>query len=359
MENSEQLATTLSAIIQSIGDGLVVVDLDGKIKLVNKSFENLLGWKREEVIGRYFFDVVKKIDANGKEMSESERLMRTDSDMEHEKGNILSKEDFYYLKKDGTKFPVSITSSAVILNDEQIGIVQIFKDITIEKEIEKAKSDYVSLASHQMRTPLTTLRWYAEMLLDEGENLTDHQKEYLAKILEGHERINGLIKAFLQISKIEMGELSFHPEEVEINPIIEKILESMKEQINSKKLTIDTQNVIQKISTDPKIFEMIIHDLLSNSVLYNKENGKVILKITENEKFYQIYIEDDGYGIPESQKEKIFEKLFRADNVRLIDTIGNGLSLYIIKSILDKLGGNIVFESKENEFTKFTVSIPK
>ncbi len=358
MQNFEQETKTLSAIIQSIGDGLVVTDLKGYIKLVNKSFEDLLGFSKEEVLDKYFFDIVKKVDENGKILTESERLMRTDSNVRHEKGNENLRQDFYYVRKDGSKFPVYITSSAVLDGDNQIGIVQIFKDITQEKEIEKAKADYVALASHQMRTPLTTVRWYAEMLRDDSNNLTEEQKNQLNKILEGHERINGLIAAFLKISKIDMGQVEFKVEEFHPKELFDEILRGFNKEIKQRELTLRSNILDEKIHTDPKVFEMILTNLLSNSIFYNKKGGDITIKIEKNNSNLKIDISDTGVGIPEVQKSMVFQKLFRGDNVRRIDTVGNGLSLYITFATLSKIGGMISFKSLENEWTKFQALIP-
>ena len=225
------------------------------------------------------------------------------------------------------------------------------------------KTEFVSLASHQLRTPLSTVNWYAEMLLagDVG-TLNKKQKKYLEEVYSSNQRMVELVNALLNVSSLELGTFVIDPEPMDICRLAKDVIKEQKPQIDSKKIkfTFYCGKGASRICADPKLNRMIIQNLLSNSIKYTPEGGNIRLVIlrTDN-KNIQIKISDTGYGIPKKQHDKIFTKLFRADNVINKDTDGTGLGLYIVKSIVEKTGGKIWFESpEENRGTIFYVALP-
>ncbi|MBD3363061.1 PAS domain S-box protein [Candidatus Dojkabacteria bacterium] len=350
------------AVLFAIGDGLIVTDKEGTIVMVNKSFENLLGWKKFEVVGKPMSSIVVKTNQNGRIIPEDERL--------HNKviqtGKTFTSppdKTFYYIRKDKSKFPVSITVAPIILQDNITGVVEVFKDITKEKEIEKAKNEFVSLASHQMRTPLSSINWYTEMLMDDdlSKNIDEH-KSYLAEIDKAVGRMQDMINALLNISRLELGTFSIEPEIVNLIDLAQKAVKELTPKIIAKNLQISGRfnPEVPKIKTDPKLVAMCFQNLLSNAVKYTPEQGEITLTIdlTKNNEDVLISVNDTGYGIPEKDKERIFTKLFRASNIKKHDTDGNGLGLYIVKQILEKIGGEIWFESEEGKGTTFYFTLP-
>jgi PAS domain S-box-containing protein len=354
----------LNAIIQSIAEGLVVVDLDGNIQEINKKFEELLGWTRKEVIDKKFTDVVRKVKEDGTEVDAEKRVKTIESDeIETQKESV---EQYYYIRKDGSSFPVSISSAPIIEASKQIGIVQLFKDITEQFEVDKAKTDFVMLSSHQMRTPLTVIKWYSEMLLDEDKgNLSIQQRSYLSKIFDGLDRINNLINTFLKITKLQMGKYEFSNKIVDVEGLLSDIRKAHKKEINGKKLLVDmiVPPSLEKLYIDPQILEMIISNILSNAIKYSPNESQIKVKLFQiskekGEKHLAIEIEDKGVGIPKEQQHLLFTKLFRGDNVKKIDTEGSGIGLYILKLLVDKAKGEINFESTEGKGSIFRVFLP-
>ena len=159
----ERIRSRNDAILSSIGDGLVVVDKEGRINYINKSFEEILGWKSREIIGKSMVQIVPREDIHGVKVSFKERILTQVLSGEKFVADLTN--PFYYIRKDKTRFPTSSIVAPVILNEKIVGAVEVFRDITREKEIDKAKTEFVSLASHQLRTPLSTVNWYSEMLL--------------------------------------------------------------------------------------------------------------------------------------------------------------------------------------------------
>ncbi len=356
----EQIRSKNEAILTSIGDGLVVVDKEGRITYINKSFEEMLGWKSQEILGKSMVQVVPREDQNGIGVLFKERILTQVLAGQKFVADLTN--PFYYIRKDKSRFPVSSIVAPVILNKKVVGAVEVFRDITKEKEIDKAKTEFVSLASHQLRTPLSTVNWYSEMLLtgDVGE-VTIDQKKYLEEIYNGNQRMVDLVNTLLDVSRIELGTLVIELKPTDIVKLAQNVINEHKLQIIEKKIKLlpSFEDNIPLIKTDPKLLRMVIQNLLSNAIKYTPDGGRVSISLAlEEEANVVLTIADTGYGIPKNQQNKIFTKLFRADNVIGRDTEGTGLGLYIAKSIVEQAGGKLWFESKENQGSTFYATLP-
>lgn len=257
---------------------------------------------------------------------------------------------------------ITVTATPIFMNGKSFGGVAIFRDMTKEMEIDKAKTEFVSLASHQLRTPLTSVSWYAEMLLagDTGE-MSAEQKKYVDRVYHGNRRMVELVNSLLNVSRIELGLFSIDPKPTDIVALAESIISEQKPQIGARKIEFisSLDKSIPIVSMDPNLVRMIFQNLLANAVKYTPEGGKIEFTLFLDEaKNVLLKVSDTGYGIPKKQQDKIFTKLFRADNVREKDTDGTGLGLYIVKSVIEHSGGGIRFESEENKGTTFYVTLP-
>jgi len=169
-----------------------------------------------------------------------------------------------------------------------------------------------------------------------------------------------LVNALLNISRIELGTFMIEPEQTDIVKITESILDEVKQKIKSKNLKIVRgYSAKMPISADTKLLRIIIQNIITNAVKYTPSGGTISIKLQKQSSNYQITIADTGYGIPQKQQNKIFSKLFRADNIREMETDGTGLGLYIVKRIVDQAGGKIWFKSQENKGTTFFITLPK
>ncbi|MFA6077757.1 MAG: ATP-binding protein [Candidatus Paceibacterota bacterium] len=348
------------AILLSIGDGLLVTDEKGIIIIMNKTAEKLFGKKREETIGKIFSDTILLENEKGFLVFLEQYQAKTILD----DNTTTSVSTYYYRRKDKTKFPMSVMATPVILKGKVIGAIKIFRDITSEREIDKAKTEFVSLASHQLRTPLSTVNWYAEMLLagDVGE-LNDKQKKYLDEVYKSNQRMVELVNALLDVSSLELGTFIVEPESVDISKLAQSVIDEQKPQINIKKISFSfsSEKNVGVIQADPKHLRMVVQNILSNAVKYTPDGGKIAMSLSWSGKGnILLKILDTGYGIPKNQQDKIFTKLFRADNVRNKDTDGTGLGLYIAKSIVENSGGKIWFKSLGvgDSGTTFYVTLP-
>lgn len=349
------------AILASIGDGLAVMDKEGIITYVNQAFEKILGWQSAEVLGKYLAELIPQKDVRGNSVPFNETILNKVLSGDVVVADLTN--PFYLTRKDRSNFPASTIVTPIILDGKIIGAVKTFRDITKEKEIDKAKTEFVSLASHQLRTPLSTINWYTEMLLagDVGK-LNAGQEGYLKEVYKGNQRMVSLVNALLSVSRMDLGTFIFEPEPTDVTRLLQMVIEEQKFHIDRKKITISTafQKLIPKIQADPKLLSMVVQNLLSNAVKYTPEKGtiKVTLIRRRSKKSLLLTLEDSGYGIPKGQQDKIFSKLFRADNVREKDTEGTGLGLYIAKSVVDNSGGKVWFDSEENKGSTFYLELP-
>jgi PAS domain S-box-containing protein len=358
------------SLLTSIGDGIIATDQDGRITIMNSAAEDLLGYTHEEMVNKSVVEILKIVDEKDKELPLFQRPMVV-ALSSGKKTTVPLGQTYYYVRKDGTKFPAGIMVSPFVWEDKIIGTIVVFRDVTIEKDVDKAKTEFVSLASHQLRTPLSTINWYSEMLLNEDAGkINKEQREYLKEVYEGNQRMVGLVNALLNVSRIELGTFSVDPK---IMSIVEEAKIAVKElapAIEKKKIKLITKfsKDVPSIKADPKLLHIVLQNLMSNAVKYTPDNGNVELDIHMNggktkktkpkAKEIIIIVKDSGYGIPKKQQQQIFTKLFRADNVKEKDVEGTGLGLYLVKSIVEHSGGTVTFVSVENKGTTFTVTLP-
>lgn len=359
------------AIFASIGDGVIVTDKDGTVLLVNDAAVELLVTTKKKAMGQVVADLVHIQDEHGapipvqrqpsaRALSSGQRVVATVTDK------------LYYQKRDGTSFPVALTVSPFIENNRIVGAVIVFRDISVERDIDRTKTEFVSLASHQLRTPLSTISWYVEMLLsgDVG-TLNKDQQEYLQQVYDSNRRMTELVNALLNVSRLELGTFAVEVEVTNIIEMAQSVVDELTPRIAEKKLSFaaDFADDVPAIKVDPRLMRMVFQNLLTNAVKYTPEGGTVSISValhnvhqngkgSKKDDSIIIVVQDSGYGIPKSQQSKIFTKLFRADNVKEKDTEGTGLGLYIIKSIVDHSQGRIWFESEEDKGTTFYVTLP-
>jgi len=255
-----------------------------------------------------------------------------------------------------------ITLSPVLLEDEFLGVVEVFHDISKETDIDRAKTEFASLASHQLKTPLTAMCWYTEMLMaDRAGKISKKAHRYVKKIFANNQRMVALVDALLNVSRIEMGTMAVIPKQIQLIEIIDSVLEELSQQIQGDKLRIEKNYPQQSptINIDPQLIRIVFQNLLSNAVKYSFEGGIVSISIStpDNDHVFMT-ISDRGCGIPEDQQSHIFTKLFRAYNAIEKNPDGSGLGLYIVKALIEQSKGRIWFESVENNGTNFYVSLP-
>lgn len=241
---------------------------------------------------------------------------------------------------------------------------------------EKSSDALLSLTAHELRTSLSVIKWYTEMLLDgDCGTLADDQIKYLKTIQSSNQKAIDLIRSILNVSRLDLGTFSVTPEEVELSSVLKDVLSEMKNIAEKKGLSIEESyehNVSEPISLDRQMCLVIFRNLISNAVLFSKEKGTVHISVKEMKQGEEcgtnvlrndslvVVIADDGIGIPEEDKQHIFSGFFyKASNAGDKNNAGVGLGLYITKLILEKTGGEIWFTSTKDVGSTFYVAFPK
>jgi len=225
----------------------------------------------------------------------------------------------------------------------------------------KMKTEFVSIASHQLRTPLSAMRWIINLLTDNrvGE-MTSEQKNYLKLLEESNSRMIKLVNDLLDVSRIEMGRIILRPRQTNLYVLIQKTIDDFSQmaQANNIKIKLEAPETLPNVYADSEKLSLVIQNLMDNAVKYTKNRGEIKIQADVEGKFVKVSVRDSGVGIPENQQKYIFQKFFRSDNILKHQTVGTGLGLFIAKSVIEESQGKIWFESKTGQGTTFYFTLP-
>lgn len=349
------------AILLGIGDGVLAVDTRGVVILFNKAAEHISGLSAESVIGKPYTDTVHFV--------RGENSVPEDSFIQRALGGSLAvmPDDVFIVKEGGVKVPVA-DSSGPVMNavGKVVGAVVVFRDVTHEREVDRLKSEFVSVASHQLRTPLTAIRWNLEDLQsEETGTLTPEQKESVTQSVTSTGRMIRLVNDLLDVSRLESGRLSVRPVPTDIAEMLKDIVQEDSGIARDKSCTVNLhlpEVPLNSINIDPTLIRQVAANLISNSIKYGcnaKQSPRVDVTLSKDgTEYYRVTIKDNGMGITGKDEDRIFQRFFRADNAVKQQTEGSGLGLYIAKLIIEESGGMISFSSKEGEGSTFWFLLP-
>jgi PAS domain S-box-containing protein len=347
----------VDALFNSIGDGAIMSDEFGRITRINPAALIILGSQEKDLLGKWFPKVIVGVSEDGEPVSLIDRPIS--------KAFLTGKpisEKMAYVRKDGIIVPVALTVAPMMMGGRPVGAIEVFRDITLEHEIDRMKSEFISLASHQLRTPLSAVKTYSHMLLDGFMGpLEPAQSEALKTIITASNRMNELISTLLNITRIESGSISVTPKKINLSTLVEDIAKELKHSVQNKKLamTLEVPTSPVYVRTDNLILKEIVSNLTTNAIKYTPEGGAVSIEVKLRKDKAIIAVTDTGIGIPKYAQNQIFSKFFRAPNVVKMETSGTGLGLYLVRGLADALGGKVWFESKEGEGSTFYFSIER
>jgi PAS domain S-box-containing protein len=345
------------ALFTSIGEGAFVTDVNGKISRVNPKAVEILGFRADELIGQWFPNIIIGEDEDGRVIPNSRRpiyeIFIT--------GEPIFRK-MYYVRRDNTRVAVAVTVSPIMMNGRPIGAIEMFRDISEEVRLERAKDEFIALASHQLRTPATAVKQYAAMLLDGyvGE-VTDQQREMLNKIYESNERQITTINDLLRVAQIDAGRMSLSVSEVDLNKLISDVINEQMAKFQSRSQEVDVRlsETPVWVAIDQGRFRMALENLIDNASKYTPDGKSIHVRLGRQKGRIVIEVRDEGVGIPRDEYLRIFEKFSRIDNPLSISVGGTGLGLYWVQKILDLHRAKINVRSKVNVGTTFTIYLPQ
>ncbi len=339
------------AIVKSMADGLLVIDSDSNIAMMNSTFEEWFGLFEMDAVGKPYRSILKH-----------ENLVRHIQEVETSgRSGAYSAEIMIVLPR--TRMTRSLQVRSVLTadyHDKRAGVVLVLRDISTEKKIDEMKSDLVSTVSHELRTPITSIQGFSEILLDE-ELVDEERKEFLEIIHIEATRLGALIADFLDLSRIESGEITMNMRSVNLREIIDAsvvVVESLAEERNVT-LHLDFPDQAVYMIGDRDKLEQVCINLLSNGIKYGRENSELFTRVQVDEQTITLSVKDLGYGIPEEALPYIFNKFYRVDMSSTSKMRGTGLGLAIVKEIIEKHRGSVEVESKVGSGSVFSIKLPR
>jgi PAS domain S-box-containing protein len=358
VKESETARARDEAILAGMGEGLLALDESGMVALVNQRAAEIFGVPRDTLFGKPLEKCITGLrDEGDKTELTSEK-----------RPEVIAKttmqpitEVYMYHPKEGAKMAISVNATPILNEKLVVGIVLVVRDVTREKEVDRMKTEFISLASHQLRTPLSAIRWFSEMLVsgDAGE-LNAEQQEFAQNVYDSTDRMIALVGSLLNISRIESGRIMIDPKPTDVKELVSGIVNDLHAKIEERQqnLVISVHEGLPQINLDPRLISQVYMNLLTNAIKYTPKGGEVSVFVSRKGEDLVSQITDNGYGIPKAQQGKLFQKFFRAENVTKIETDGTGLGLYLVKAIIESSGGKIWFESDEGKGTTFWFSLP-
>lgn len=359
-----QVASKSEIIVNSITDGVVAIDPQGVIQLINPAAQNFLGWPKQDAVGLDYKSVIKLVGQNGQEVADDlspiKQVMLSNKP--------ASNDTFSLVTKSGKKVLVSVAVTPVGEQARINGVILVFRDITREKEQERQRAEFISTASHEMRTPVAAMEGYLALAMNpQTATIDDKARAYLQKAYESTQHLGRLFQDLLTVSKAEDGRLMTRPAVIDVNSFMREIVDSLAQKAKDKGIGLvfapggsGQKNVMPSfyIHADPSQMREVLGNLVDNAIKYTKQ-GTVTVNIRAEDPDVAIEISDTGIGIPPEDVPHLFQKFYRVDNSDTREIGGTGLGLYISRRLVEANNGHIGVTSTFGKGSTFTVKLPR
>ena len=371
-DNTSSLENKLSAVesksdvvINAIDDGVLAISKDGNIELINPSAQQIIGWDQGDALGLNWKSVLKLVTSDGKDVEDLENPIAQSLS----KNQPTHNDKLFLLTSSEKRILVSIVSSPVGTEGE--GIIVVFRDITKEKAEEREQAEFISTASHEMRTPVASIEGYLGLALNPATaHIDEKARDFITKAHESAQHLGRLFQDLLDISKVEDGRMKNNPKIINVNEFLKDIFDGLATKANEKQLNyifmpdiIDEgkEKSLQPIfyaNIDPDHFREVVSNLIENAIKYTP-SGEVVVNITGDDKQISVSVKDSGIGIPAEDIPHLFQKFYRVDNSDTREIGGTGLGLYLSRRLAEAMSGNLRVESKYKEGSTFYLEIPR
>ncbi len=343
---AEEERDRIYAIIGNLTDGLLVFDARNRLSLINPRAEWLFDAKAEDVTGQPISELIKLPNLG--------LLMQ----LLAQNGRTVEKKELQL----GDDLVLEVSTASITREGKETGMLVLLHDVTREKAIEKSKTEFVSLAAHQLRMPLSVIKWSLKMLIngDLGE-ISQPQKEAIEKTYESNETMIRLVNDLLNVTKIEEGRFILSPTPARLEDVIQSVINSLEGLVKSKKLQFKFETPERRYPTlniDIEKIKIAVGNLIHNAIRYTAEGGAITVFLKSSDGKMEFSVKDTGVGIPKEQQGKVFSRFFRATNAVKTEAEGSGLGLYIARNIIEAHGGRVWFESSEGRGSTFYFTLP-
>ena len=371
-DNTSNLENKLSAVesksdvvINAIDDGVLAISKDGNIELINPSAQQIIGWDQGDALGLNWKSVLKLVTSDGKDVEDLENpIVQSLS-----KNQPTHNDKLFLLTSSEKRILVSIVSSPVGTDGE--GIIVVFRDITKEKAEEREQAEFISTASHEMRTPVASIEGYLGLALNPATaHIDEKARDFITKAHESAQHLGRLFQDLLDISKVEDGRMKNNPKIINVNEFLKDIFDGLATKASEKQLNYifmpdivgeSKEKSLQPIfyaNIDPDHFREVVSNLIENAIKYTP-SGEVVVNVTGDDKQISISVKDSGIGIPAEDIPHLFQKFYRVDNSDTREIGGTGLGLYLSRRLAEAMSGNLRVESKYKEGSTFYLEIPR
>lgn len=347
----EETRTIMNSVLNATSEAMILISPDDHILWMNHAFEQIFNVKNNQLFGKNFDELVPQF----KKIIQDPTVIkkRLENSQEAFKETV---QQVWPQKRELELYSVPVSSGKVYL-----GRLYVFRDVTTEREVERMKTDFIHLVSHEFRTPLTIIKGYVEMLYD-GDigNVNDTQVDFLDTILRNTDLLSKLVNDLLEVSRLEAGVLKLDTQAIDLSKIIKEATVEMVPQIQEKGQNLEIIDDFESATVigDPKKVTQILLNLLSNANKYTPEKGKIIVTTERMQDMVKVTVIDNGIGISEEDQKRLFTKFFRVENPEIQSHPGTGLGLWITKRFVEMQGGTIKVESKPGEGTAISFTIP-
>lgn len=344
------------ALLSSIGEGVLAVDKDQRIILLNPAGEQITGFLQEELSNKTVNEGLGMWSKDKKIIDEkASPIAKIFQD-----GKTISIEEIYLKKRDGTLFPTDLSIAATRdADDKIIGAIVVFRDITRELEVEQMKQELISIATHELRTPITGIKGYLDMILEgDAGDLNPETKDMVTEITKINQRLGDLVDDLLNVGRIEQGRIEIKPVEMDLGKLIEEVVNELQIQAKDKKLELQYEKAeIPQVKADLERTRQVLINLIGNAIKYT-EQGSVRVTCGKQDKYVTVQVKDTGLGMNIEGQKKLFEKFYRIKSEKTRQITGTGLGLWITKQLIEKMGGKIWVESEEGKGSTLSFSLP-
>ena len=335
----------LEAVLLSMFEGVMVVDIKSKIILMNKTLKDIL-MLEDNIIGKKVIEVIRNIEIQD----------ATEKALDLKKG-VISQEISLMLKE---KKVLLIHAVPVFRQGATEGAVIVFHDITDLRHLENIRKDFVANVSHELRTPISSIKGYAETLLNGALDDKENAKEFVEIMLTDSNRLAALINDLLDLASIESEKLVLNFKPIKVSSLLPSIVKGLKTQLNNKsiKLSIEIPEDAPEILADEEKISQIMLNLIDNAIKYNNVNGSIVVMVSFDDKNVKISIADTGIGIPSEDVPRIFERFYRVDKSRSRELESTGLGLSIVKHLVQVHSGEVSVKSVVGQGSTFSFTLP-